>query len=271
MKRLALALGALAVATAALLAWTPAALVLPGLVPSAVSLQDVRGTLWHGRAGQVRWRGHALGTLHWDAAPSALLRAEFDLRLRLAGPMRASARLRVGPVRRWLEQARLELPARWLDGVLATPVLQPRGQIEIQLADARFERGQWHGVAGQARWKAAALTGVAAAPLGDLLADFSQVSPGRIEGRLRDVGGPLVLTGRFGVDARGYQAEAWLAARDPALLPALEWLGQSTATGRHLVLHGPLHVPAGGLATYQGEWPPVPPHGSPRLYPLPAN
>lgn len=250
MKRLVLALAALGVVAFALLAWTPAALVLPRLVPSALSLQDVRGTLWHGQAGQVYWHGQALGTLAWDAAPAALLRGGFEVRLRLAGPLPATARLRQGLAGSHFEQVRLDLPAHWLDGALATPALQPRGRIEVSLARARFGKGRWQALDGQAHWRAAALTGVAAAGLGDLRADFALVAPGRLEGRLQDEGGPLALDGRFDVDAAGYRVQARLRARDPALQPALQWLGQAAGEGRQLELQGPLPGPARRLATY---------------------
>jgi general secretion pathway protein N len=249
-KRLALALMALGVVACSLLAWSPAAWVLPRLLPEAISLQDVRGTLWRGQAGQVQWQGQPLGTLDWNAAPAALLRGEIEVTLRLDGPMRASGRLHQGWAGSRLEQVLLQFPAAWLDGVLATPVLQPRGHVEVALASARFERGEWRALEGQAHWRDAALTGVAAAPLGELRADFSQVAPGRIEGELHDAGGPLALEGRFEVDAAGYRAQAWLHARDPALIPALEWLGQPAGAGRYLVLQGPLLGPTEGLATY---------------------
>lgn len=250
MKRLALALAALAVVAFALLAWTPAALVLARLLPAAVSLQDVRGTLWRGQAGQVHWQGQPLGSLAWNAAPAALLRGEFDVQLRLDGPLRASGRLRQGMSGSRFEQVLLRMPATWLDGVLATPVLQPRGRVEVEVSSANFLRGQWQALEGQAFWRDAALTGAAAVPLGELRAEFKLVAPGRVEGRLHDHGGPLALDGEFEVDATGYRVQARLMARDPALLPALEWLGQPAGTGRRLELQGPLLVPAKELATY---------------------
>lgn len=249
MRWLARALAALAVVVIALLAWTPAALVLPQQVP-ALSLKDVRGTIWHGQAGQVYWQGHALGTLAWRAEPGSLLRGDPSIRLQLSGPLGGAARLHPGFARHRLEDLRIVLPAQWLDGVLATPALQPHGQIELRLARLVFERAQWQVGDGQARWRAATLTGVAVAPLGDLRADFAGVAPGRIEGRLRDEGGPLALAGHFVVDAAGYRVVATLAAREPVLGPALAWLGQPTASGRRIELQGPLAVPAPALATF---------------------
>jgi general secretion pathway protein N len=249
-KRLALALAAVAVVAIALLAWAPAALVLPKLLPESLELGDVRGTLWHGQAGQLHWQGQPLGSLAWEASPAALLRGEFEVRLHLAGPLRASGRLRQGITGSVFEQVLLELPATWLDGVLATPVLQPRGRIEVALATASFAQGQWQALDGQAHWRDAALTGVAAAPLGELRADFALVAPGRVEGELHDLGGPLDLSGKFHVASAGYRVEARLLARDPALAPALAWLGQPSGAGRQLELQGHLFVPAGELAPY---------------------
>lgn len=250
MKRLALALAALVVVACALVAWMPAALLLPWLLPATITLHDVRGTVWRGQAGDVQWQAQSLGTLDWNAAPAALLRGEFDVRLRLAGPLRASGRLRQRLGGSRFEQVLLALPAAWLDGILATPVLQPQGRVDVTLATAGFSGGQWHALDGHALWRDAALTGAAAAALGDLRADFRLVAPGRVEGQLRDLGGPLALDGSFALDAGGYRAQARLVARDPALQPALAWLGQPSGAGRLLELQGALTGPGKELATY---------------------
>ncbi len=248
MRRLAVAGVALLVFVIALAAWMPAALVLPLLWPggSPLALDDVRGSLWRGHAGVVRWRGEPLGSLDWRASPAALLEGEYVAQLHLGGALNASARLHAARAGGRLEQVALVFPGEWLAGALATPALQPRGTVEVRIESLELAQGELVALVGNATWREAAVSGAASAPLGELGADFSLAPTGTVHGQLRDSGGPLALSGSFEVSASGYRADLRLAARDPALHPALAWIGQAQGDARHLLLQGPLEPAVAG-------------------------
>jgi general secretion pathway protein N len=233
------ALGALALATCpADVAWRWLGPRLPQL-----HLQDVSGTLWHGRAGHAAAYGLDLGTLGWTLQVSPLLHLDAVVQVEVGGAPFAGhgtiERAADGSVA--FRDVSLTLPAQAAAPALGIPALQLIGTIQVDVAHARL-LGVWPmDTAGHALWRDAAVAGAAQAPLGDLQATFASTADGAIAGVVSDRGGPLQLAGTFNATLGRYTAQARLAARgdNPQLREALQYIGQPQADGsRELLIEG---------------------------------
>lgn len=240
MKRLLLGLLALLVFSGAVLAFLPASMALRALpADSALQLHDARGSIWSGSVAQVRVHDRLIGGLAWHVLPLSLLHGGIEADVQLVGEVTARGRIE----RRWsslqLRDVEAELPAAWIEPVLATPALRPQGELRLRIHNAVLRGNQLQSLRGELLWQHAAVSGAVVAALGDLQVDFESDEAGRITGRARDLGGPLQVDGGFHVDRDAYRAELRLVARDSRIEPALRWLGQPQDDGsRLLILYG---------------------------------
>lgn len=237
MKRVLWLLAGVFALTMALLVLLPASLLVAQL-PASLSLQldDVRGSIWQGSVSRVTWQAHDLGSLVWQVQPLGLLRGRIAADVVLSGEINAQTHLE----RSWgawrLTDLSAELPAAWLDSVLASPGLHPQGVVLLIIDVAEVRGEQWTAMNGNAQWREASVAGAAVAALGDLRAEFALADDGRVHGSVHDDDGPLALSGQFVADLHGYHAELRLSARDARIAPALHWLGQAQPDGSRLLL-----------------------------------
>lgn len=232
MKRLAWIAAAVVLFIGTVLVELPAsllALAWPDDVP--VVLEDVRGSLWHGRAMQVRWRDRTLGSLAWTTRPGALLLGTFDTQLHLRGEANAQAHVLRGFRRTRIQDLDATFPADWLQGPLAGAAMRAQGQIRLAVPSATIERDRVTAIAGEMTWQDATLRGSTRATVGTLRARFALADDQCVHGIIRDDGGALSAIGGFVTDFSSYQADLRLAARDPRVAPAIRWLGQADASG----------------------------------------
>ena len=199
-----------------------------------LKLDGVSGSVWNGQ-GQASIHGQALGRLRWQASPLSLLGLKQRTQLQLDGGQ-VSAELDLepaGPNQIRLYPSHVRVPAQLAAPVLDVPALQLHGDIDIDLESALIGMALPKDVTGRAVWRAASVSGPAQAVLGDLEASFESPPGGGLTGRLRDLGGPLMLDGEFHLDYRGYSASATLRARDDnrSVREALRYIGEPQADG----------------------------------------
>jgi len=240
----------------ALLWFLPARWALPWLNArmNGVPLQNVSGSVWDGRAGQVlSARGENLGALQWQLSRRALL-GDNRLHVELHGPrvdFSGNMAGRQATEATWTDvQMRIDL-----DLLGAGPLLLgglPRGSLRATARSIEL-RGGWPWMLdAQLQWQDAVLrTTRENLPLGNLQAQL-RASNGVIEGRLQDDGqGPLRIDGQLQLSplARRFTAEAATRGRQPALQHWLSSYGETDAEG---VTH--IHY-SGGLAAAMPEKP----------------
>lgn len=250
MKRLAWIAAAVVLFVGTVLVELPASLLLalawPDDVP--VMLDDVRGTLWHGRVMQVRWRDHTLGSVAWTTRPGALLLGTLDIQLQLSGEANAKARVLRGFRRTRIQGLDATFPVNWLQQRTAGAAMQAQGQLRLAVTSATIERDRVTALVGQMTWQDASLRGATSASLGTLHARFALADDQCVHGTIRDAGGPLSATGGFVTDFASYQIDLLLAARDARIAPAIRWLGPPDAGGRR-ALHFQRGTPSGKCQT----------------------
>ncbi len=212
----------------------------------ALQLQQVTGSAWQGSAGQAVWQGNALGPLTWKLSGASLLLLRPKLALTLNGSVVSGqaviTRLVDGSIR--VDQAQLRMPGAWLQLIVNQPQLGLRGDLELDIEQARIDPQGWLvALDGNAWWRSAAISGAGVSVLGDLSLHWQTTGEGQILGTLSDAGGPLALSGQVTVANRAYRVRASLAARDGnvQLRQALGFLGQVDSSGTvRMEIFGPL-------------------------------
>jgi len=229
-------LAALAIVAAIMLATFPARLALSVLLPdtAALQLEEISGSIWHGRAGRVLYQGEDQGRLDWRLHAGSLLLGRIETAVHLAGnELEAVATISRRGERVRIAAAHLTLPARRFDPVLDIPALQLTGTIRIDIEELELQNRVPTALKGSATWSDAGVTGEEQASFGTLGASFGALSGGGFGGELADQGGPLALDGYFRTTILGYEAEAILRPRDgnPQVTRALSHIGQVQPDG----------------------------------------
>ncbi|HEY8329640.1 MAG TPA: type II secretion system protein N [Rhodanobacter sp.] len=249
LRKCLIGFGVLALAAAVLLWFLPARWAMPWIEPQlhGLHLQQVQGTLWHGRADEVvAADGQALGQLQWQLSRRALL-GQMRLQLQFEGPQLAFSggvrRLQDGQVEVSGASVHAELSA-WAHGAIS-PWGQPRGELQVTVEHAVLQGGWPMQLRAQAQWPQALMrTRDGDVALGTLQAQAS-AQGGVIRAQLRDDGrGPLHVDGELQLSPLGWRLDATLRARqtDPALRRWLARLGPPSADGS-------VHIQrSGGLA-----------------------
>jgi len=232
------------------LAWFfPARWALAWITPQlhGLRMQQVHGSLWHGRADRVLLAdGSVLGHVQWKVSRRALF-ASAPLQVDFAGPqLTFSGRLQAEPSGqvRW-DQVQLRADvALWSPHGASVPG-QPRGELWMTVDRAVLQGGWPLQLDLRAHWReAAVLTRRGKVALG---AFDSRVTAraGVVDATVSDVaGGPLQVNGTLRLSPLGWSLDARLRARhaDPALQ---HWLATLGATD----VGGSVHVQRrGGLA-----------------------
>ncbi|KPK39874.1 MAG: hypothetical protein AMJ69_04425 [Gammaproteobacteria bacterium SG8_47] len=218
-----------AVGYAALQRWTPLA--------KSVSAQELRGSVWSGRAASVTVGGVELGSLEWDLSLWSLLLARLGGDVSVA---RADTRV-AGFVSVGLGNA---LHMEDITGVVFAKDLQPLlghlpvaldGRVGVNLQRVDIEPGSEIQASGRLAWTGAALTAPQAVRLGDLLVELEPTEAGSKAVISDQGGGPLQAEGIAELKHDGnYSINAKLGTRasaQPELSSALKLLGRQDRDG----------------------------------------
>lgn len=240
----------LALVSALLLWFLPARLALPWIGPQlhGLRLQQLQGTLWNGRAGQVLTADGRvlLGQLHWTLSRRALL-GQVQAQLELHGSQldfSGGLQRLPGDKVEWRDvNMRAELTAVMPRTKL--PLGQPHGELQLTVKHALLQAGWPLQLQMQMKWQHAAMhTRDGEVALGDLQGQ-AQAQAGVIQAQWRDDGqGPLQVHGQLQLSPLGWRVDVMLRARhtDPALRHWLAGQGRPAADGS-------VHIQrSGGLA-----------------------
>ena len=209
-----------------------------------VVLSGVRGTLWDGHADGISVFGRDLGEIDWRMAKSGLLRARMAADVRIQGTDVDAA----GVVERestgalTVRDVRFRFPAQMLTPVLGIPDLALLGVVSGVVSEATLQDGFVQSATGNARWSEAGVSGQAEARFADILGEFAARPDGGIAGSAHDDGtGNLIVNGTFRASVGGFDAEAFLRARngDPQVTETLSHVGEPQSDGSSkLVIRG---------------------------------
>lgn len=261
LRKSLIGLGVLVLAAALLLWFLPVRWVLPWIRPQlhGLSLQQLQGSLWDGRAGQVLTpAGRPLGQLQWKLSRRALF-GQVQMQLNLHGALLDFSGEMQGLADHRVEWHRVSVRAE-LAALLPPanlPLGQPHGELQLTVEHALLQGGWPLQLQAQVQWQHAVMhTRSADVALGDLHGQ-AQAREGVIQAQWHDDGqGPLQVDGQLQLSPLGWRLDATLRARqtDPALRHWLAGLGHPDADGKvHIQRSGGLAgTLPGAAATNQG-------------------
>jgi general secretion pathway protein N len=229
-------------AAAALFALTvlvraPASWLISAL-PKSVECRMPAGSMWHGSCGQLAVAGAVLSDIRWQLHPWALLGAHLELALQSAdarAPGTATVALGFG--------GRVTISDLHADLQIGSDYLPLfpsgwSGRVQLALNNVELKNGRLANLHGTVT--ALSLAQIRPAmPFGSYELSFPVAprSDGAIAAQLRDVGGPLAVSGTLIVrNGSDYVLSGLAAARadaNPELAKAVEYLGPSDPQGRH--------------------------------------
>lgn len=206
----------------------------------------ISGTLWQGRASQIRWQGKNFGRLQWDMHVLSLLaaRLQFDVRFGQGSDMNLTGRGLVGYSSQgaFAENLLVSLPAREVmrNVPMALP-LTVAGNLELTVRDYQFAAPYCAELNGALAWSAAnvgsPMGGVNPGPVladlrcdqGKVLADIRQSST--------EVSSEFALSLEPG---NRYTLNGWFkpgAEFSPQLGQQLKWLGNPDPKGQYKITY----------------------------------
>ena len=218
----------------------PAAWLLAA-APPAFECRQPSGSMWRGTCGQLQIPGIVLNDVGWKLQAWPLLRARVDLAVRsddVRAPGTGTVSLQSGG-RLTVRDLRADLPVD--SGFLPLFPAGWSGQLQLALTAAEFRGGRLKSLQGTVIARSLAQRRPAM-PFGSYELRFAPVPAGstaqrdRITGALRDLGGPLIVSGTLSVrNDSEYELSGLVATRPEAsaeLARAVEFLGPAEATGR---------------------------------------
>jgi general secretion pathway protein N len=211
---------------------------LAGRLPAGVELSGLGGTIWSGQAGSLTVNGRALGALAWSCRPWPLVVLEWSCRLTLEPPGGGLTGELSGDFGGDIvaEDVRGRVPVSLFEG--GTTPRGWSGELELDLAQVHVVDRRPAAARGTIFARGLRASGPNAQLLGDfeLVVGEGTVGGAALNGRLRDLGGPLHVRGAVELDASGRYFLTGDAApgpgAGPAIFESLSFLGPPDAQGR---------------------------------------
>lgn len=237
MKRGALIAAGAAAFLVFLVAMVPAR-QLARRLPAGVELGGVGGTIWSGRARSLALNGRSIGTLQWSCRPWRLLVLEWSCTVGLKPPGGEVSGDLSGDFGQEVvgHTLRGRVPIAAFEGI-ATP-RGWTGELELDMAEIRLVGRRPAAASGTLFLRALRAPGAGGQVLGDfeLVVGEGTVGSDSLNGRLRDLGGPLRVRGSIEMEPDGRYLLTGEAAPGPGAGPAifdtLSFLGPPDSQGR---------------------------------------
>lgn len=221
-----------------LLACMPASQILPRLpLPAGLQLQNISGTLWQGRIGDLSWQKYRLHNLQWEVAFSQLWLARPTIKLSLQDPETAVAGGTVSwrgdwSLNNWQVNTSTHTIQRWLS--LPLPI-DANGELTLNIDQLTFNSLECQTLTGQLNWQQALLqTPAGELALGNPVAALSCRNKA-VEANIQQDSASLHSETSLQLNMQGqYKLKASLQAK-PALPDTLRsslgWLGPVDGQG----------------------------------------
>jgi general secretion pathway protein N len=237
MKRGVLIAAGIAAFFVFLVAMVPAS-QLARRLPAGVVISGVEGTVWSGRARSLAISGRPFGALDWSCHPWRLLMLRWSCRLDLSPPGGEVSGNLSGDFGDELaaREVRGHVPIAIFEGI-ATP-RGWSGDLEFDVGEVRFTDRRPAAAQGTLILRRLRAPGANGQALGDfeLVVGEGTVGSEALNGRLRDLGGPLHVRGAVELHDDGRYLLSGDAAPGPGAGPAifdtLGFLGPPDSQGR---------------------------------------
>ncbi len=202
-----------------------------------VYLQNVGGTVWRGRIGQLQVADQRFEQVRWTTRPLSLLTGALAFDVAFDGVGRqGSGRIALGADGSLaLEAFSGRVAMMDIDHLLGIAPARLGGLLEFDLVRLELMGRHPRHAEGTVRWREAAVTVPVAMMLGDFRLDLT-TEGGVIKGVVKDEGGAIALDGVVTLQADGrYTFNGQIAARDSSnkmLAQGIRALGRPGPDGR---------------------------------------
>ena len=190
-----------------LVATVPAAPVIgvfEGRIP--VSINNVSGTLWNGRANAITTnRNVTLNNVEWSFLPWRLLLASVAISVNAEfNDKPLDARLSTGISGSLsVDDLNMKLDAADAASLVSLPLGELSGTFQLHIDNAYIEQGQVPRVNGTLTWNQASITIAESANLGNVSVLINEKDESPLSGSISNKGGHLALNGTFTTTAQG--------------------------------------------------------------------
>ena len=228
---LAAALFALTVLVRAPASW------LISVLPNSIDCQLPGGSMWRGGCAQLRIAGAVLNDMRWQLHPWALLGGPLELAVQSADVRAPGTATLAFGLTGHLNVRELRADLQIDSGFLPLFPTGWSGRVQLALASMEFNAGRLAAIHGTVTARSLAQIRPAM-PFGSYELHFGDTAraDGAVAGELRDLGGPLAVTGTLIVrNGSDYELSGLAAARadaSPELAQAVQFLGPSDPQGR---------------------------------------
>ncbi len=165
---------------------------------SPVKISNVSGTLWNGRAGQISTRQNVtLTDVEWSFLPWHLLLASAAIDVTASFKDKPlSTRLSTGlSGKLYIDGLYLRLDAADIAPLIALPIGELSGQLQLNIASATIAQGEVPRMDGTINWQQAAVTIAETADLGNVTMLVKEDDASPLTANISNKGGHLALNG----------------------------------------------------------------------------
>ena len=160
-----------------------------------VTLQEISGTVWSGRAGQTIYKNNGLGAADWSFEPLGLLRGKLEYRVALRDQgQELKGRIAGSPLgdKIQLHDVTGLVDLNILLKILEQSYVNARGRLDLDLHEVEFTTDRLVYADGQIHWLEAGLNSPIPLELGGLQFDLSTQGE-KVSARIKDLKGPVKI------------------------------------------------------------------------------
>ena len=231
------------VMTISVIAHAPASFALKYMpVIRGLMIESPSGTIWHGEAKNVRWKGNNIGQVRWQFSPKKLLegKANYHVRFGKGSDFKAMGKGNVGYGLSGLfaDNIVLSMPAENVLQQLNLPLpMNVEGLVELSISDYHYAQPWCQSASGTLVWNSSKIASpVGELDLGSLITDLTCedskiMLTGEHDNQQISAAVDMVLENNL-----RYKANAWF--KPNAYFPAemksqLKWLGDPNNKGQY--------------------------------------
>jgi general secretion pathway protein N len=205
-------------------------------LPGNIKLTSVSGTIWSGKAKQLRYSGIDLGSVKWELHPLNLIMGELSAKISIINNQQyiksdinfsSSGKIE-------LEDTRFLIDLSLLQPLTYGMPFSYSGIASGYFPISFFHKNNYVGVNGKLSLNNMEMTSPQRQSFGGFVIDFRAEKEGATSAQIKDSGGPLNLVGQLMLNKNGLvDVSAKLAARDAgsSLEQMLSFLGRKDASG----------------------------------------
>lgn len=216
----------------------PANVVLSVInLPENITVTSISGTVWSGKARQVKVSGIDLGSVNWELHPLNLIIGELSADVSIINNKQyIKTQLNFsssGKIE--LEETRFLIDLSSLQPLTYGMPFSYTGKASGYFPVSFFHKNNHVGITGKLSLSNMEIISPQHQSFGDFVIDFRPEKEGATSGQIKDSGGLLNITGQLTLNKNGqFSLSAKLAAREAgsSLEQMLSFLGKKDASGR---------------------------------------